>query len=273
MFTMFNLLHPLEYLRTCGRKNKMPGVKRTRAGLSVVTAPGRRFARTFRKRVARRKYARTKRGRVSPNYSFHRWITSVAGINVTTCSYDIGSSVLSATAANTTSAFSILFKLSDLPNVTEFTTLFDSYMITGVMMQIKMISNPYSAYPVNGSSSSATINSNNFFPTIWYVADHDDNTTLSLAQIKEYDKVRHKVLRPNQETNIMLRPTTLQQLYRSSVTTGYAENRRRQWLDIGATDIPHYGIKSVIDFEGLTPVGSFEFKINFKYYFKCKNVR
>lgn len=73
--------------------------------------------------------------------------------------------------------------------------------------------------------------------------------------------------------NIMLRPTTLNNVFRTSTTVGFAENRRRQWLDIAQTDIPHYGLKAVIDFEGLEPVGSFRFKINCKYFFKCKNVR
>jgi len=266
-------LGPSEYLRGEFIFNKMALGKRRRTGLSVPTAPGRRFQRTFRKRVSRRRYARTKRGRVLPNYSFHRWITTLGNINVTHCTYATDSSLLSATAAEPNCAFSVNFKFSDLPNANEFTTLFDSYMITGVLLQIKMVSNPYSAYPVNGTTSSATINSNNFFPTIWYTPDHDDNNNLTLAQIKEYDRARHKVLRPNQETNIMLRPTTLQQIFRTTLTTGYAENRKRQWLDIGATDIPHYGFKAVIDFEGLTPVGAFEFKINAKYFFKCKNVR
>lgn len=266
-----NLLPPLDYLSPDFFLIKMPGVKRARSGLSLVTAPGRRFVRTFRKRVTQRKYARGKRGRVYPNYSFHRWITSIGGINVTNCTYDTGTSVLTATSANTTCAFSVEFKLSDLPNLAEFTSLFDSYMITGCLLQIKMINSPDSFLAANSTNN--TGQQANWYPTIWYVADHDDSANLTLAQIKEYDRARHKVLRPNRETNVMLRPTTLQQVYRTSVTTGYAENRKRQWLDIATNDIPHYGFKSVIDFEGLSPAISYTFKINVKYYFRCKNVR
>lgn len=136
----------------------MPQVKRSSTGLVKYTAPGRRVQRTFRKRVARRSYSRGKRGRVLPNYTFHRWITVLSSPNVTNCTYDGASSILECTSTNSTCRFSTDFIFGDLPNFGEFTTLFDSYMITGVMFQIKMISNPYSAYPINGTTSSSTIN-------------------------------------------------------------------------------------------------------------------
>lgn len=255
--------------------------KRKRAGTYIG---GRRY----RRKLNRTRLRSAKRSRVvgrtrskygtRPNYSFHRWITtfgtSVGGfVNVTNCTYDGTDSFITCTSPNKTALFSLAFVLADIPNVSEFTALFDSYMLTGVMLQFKLIDNPDAAYPTNGESGSAVISKTNFFPTLWYVADHDDNNNVSLPAIKEFDRVRHKVLYPNRETNIMLRPTTLQQVYRSSVTTGYAENRKRQWLDIAATDIPHYGFKSVIDFEGLAPVGSYRIKVNAKYFFACKNVR
>lgn len=245
--------------------------KRKRSSSRSLTVYRRRSRPGFRKRVARRRYSRSKYGRVRPSYSFHRWVTSLADINVTGCTYDTGTSIISATAATASPAFSALFRLADVPNPAEFTTLFDSYMITGVMLQIKMINNPDGAWPLNSASS--TGNTANFYPTIWYVPDHDDHNTVTLAQIKEFERVRHKVLRPNTELNIMLRPTTLNQVFRSTLTTGYAENRKRQWLDLAQTDIPHYGIKLVLDFEGITPAASFSFKINAKYYFRTKNVR
>jgi hypothetical protein len=191
---------------------------------------------------------------------------------VTDCTYEVAQSVIRTTAAKSSSSFTFQFSLSDLPNVAEFTTLFDQYMITGVMLQIKMVNNPDGEYVIN--TNPLTGNNASFYPTLWYVADHDDRDTVSLAQIKEFDKVRHKVLRPNTEINIMLRPTTLTQIYRSALTTGYACNFKRQWLDVANTDIPHYGCKCVIDFEGVTPaVLQFDFKINARYFFKCKNVR
>lgn len=250
-------------------------VKRARSGLYVQTAPGRSMRRNFRKRVTKRKYSRAKRGRVLPNYTFHRWVTTLGGINVTDCTYATDTSVLTVTTTKTEPAFSLSFSLDDLPNKTEFTTLFDQYMITGVMLQIKMIPVPESSGPLNVDPTSATTyynNNVNWYPTIWYTPDHDDTTNLTLAQIKEYERVRHKVLSPRRETTIMLRPTILTQLYRTSVTTGYGVSGRR-FIDMGQTNVPHYGFKCVIDMEGQPPRRDFTFKINAKYYFRCKNVR
>jgi hypothetical protein len=214
-----------------------------------------------------------------PVHNFHRWLTAfdsgvgTSFVNVTNCTYDGTDSFITCTASQKTCSFSTAFQLRDLPNITDFTTLFDSYMIDKVLIQFKLIDNPDAAYPTNGSDTSSVISKTNFFPTIWYAPDNDDNNNVTLAQIKEFERVKHKVLYPNRETNILLRPTTLSQLYRSTTTTGYAENHKRQWLDLANTDIPHYGFKAVIDFEGLAPVGTYRIKINAKYFFKCKNCR
>jgi len=246
----------------------MPSYKRLRNG-----APARRRRATFRKRITRKRFTRGKRGRTLPNYSFHRWVTGLNGVSVnsSTCTYDGTTSILTYTGT-TESLAAMNFIFDDLPSKTEFTTLFDSYMITGVMLQIKMINNPDAVYYINSNNTSSG-NQSNWYPTIWYVTDHDDSTVTSLAALKEYAKVRHKVLRPNSELNIMLRPSTLSQVYRTALTTGYAENRKRQWLDIANTDIPHYGLKFAIDYEGLAPATAYKFKINAKFYFKCRTVR
>ena len=240
-----------------------------------------------RRRVMRRQ-ARAQRGRTvgrqmtrrgpRPSFAFHRWISTFQTgtgtlVNVTNCTYDGTDSFITCTATEKTCQLSLGFQLRDLPNVTEFVSLFDSYMITGVMLQFKLIDNPFAAYPTNGAEGSATISKTNFFPTIWYVPDHDDNNNVPLSQIKEFERVRHKVLYPNRETNIMLRPTTLGQVFLTSTTNAQIENRRRAWLDIANTNVPHYGFKSVIDFEGLAPVGAYRIKVNAKYFFRCKNVR
>lgn len=235
----------------------------------------RRMNRNMRGRIVGR--TRTRRG-TRPNFKFHRWISTFQTgtgtlVNVTNCTYDGTDSFITCTAAEKTAQFSLGFQLRDIPNVTEFTSLFDSYMLTGVMLQFKLMDNPDAIYELNPAVGSGVSNKNNFYPTIWYVPDHDDNNNVPLANIKEFERVRHKVLYPNRETNIMLRPTTLGQVFLTSTTSAVTENRRRSWLDMATTNIPHYGFKSVIDFEGLAPVGTYRIKVNAKYYFTCRNVR
>lgn len=240
--------------------------------------------------IGKRRYKRraTRRARVGrlgrrgfrmriPAHRFHRWITafnSTAGgsfVNLTNATYDGALSWIECNTTQRTASFSLAFQLNDLPGLTDFTQLFDTYMLTGVMLQFKLIDNPDALYISN--SDPVANNRCNFFPTVWYVSDDDDNNTVTLPAIKEFERVKHRVLYPNRELNIMLRPKTMTQLYRSSTTTGYATGKRAQWLDMAQVDIPHYGFKCVFDFEGLPLVQSFRIKVNAKYYFKCKNVR
>lgn len=265
----------------------MPGYKRKAPGAYIGGRPyvrrrvTRRFSRNTRGRVSGRSF--TKRG-ARPNFLFHRWVNTMptysailagSGIrnDTTNCSYNDVNGVLQGNGSSTPSSFNIAvsFAINDLPNWSEFNALFDQFRLNAVLFQIKMISN-------SDSSTGAGVNTanyGNYYPTIWYAPDHDDQAILTVAQLKEFEKVRHKVLRPNKECNIMLRPTTLQQVYNSSTTAGYACNFKKPWLDVATPGIPHYGLKFAIDFEGLnsTLVQGFSFKINAKYFFQCKNTR
>lgn len=248
--------------------------KRKRAGAYIGGRPYKR--RAVRKSRAPLRRGRKKFGLRIPDHKFHRWLTAfnsgvgTSFVNVSNCTYDGTDSFITCTASAKTCGLSLAFQLLDLPGLTDFSALFDTYKITGVMLQFKLMDNPDSSGNINDVGG---FQKNNFFPTIWYVQDDDDNNNMTLPQIKEFERVKHRVLYPNRETNIMLRPSVLQQLYRSSTTTGYGTGKRNQWLDMAQTDIPHYGFKCVIDFEGLTPAGTFKIKVNAKYYFSCKSVR
>jgi len=206
-----------------------------------------------------------------PTHSFHRWVTSVQNMNVLNCTYNTSLSLITMNTGQTECAFSISNVLADIPNVAEFTVLFDQYKLTGIKYQIKMVPNPDANYK---PGSTTTLNPVNYFPTIWYCADFDDNNTQTIAQIKEFERVKHKVLRPNQELNIFVRPKTLTQQFRTATTTGYAVDFKPHWLDMAQTDIPYYGLKAVVDMEGFSSsTDTMYLKINAKYYFKCKGTR
>jgi len=241
-----------------------------------VTAAGSARSKTKSRRqvAARRSYKVSARG-YTPDYRFHRWITAFgAGVNVTDCTYNTSTSTIEQNVSTASSLFSLYFQLADLPSVSEFSTLFDQYQITGVLVQIKMINNPDQNY-VPGSG--VTANVTNYYPTIWYAPDFDDNNNTSLAAIKEFDKVKHRVLKPNQELNIFVKPKTLGLVYRPGVTSAYSTQFQNQWIDMANTDVPYYGLKMVFDNEGITgssTVGlNYKYKINAKYYLRMKNVR
>jgi len=66
----------------------------------------------------------------------------------------------------------------------------------------------------------------------------------------------------------------LTQMYRTALTTGYAP-KRSTWIDMAQTDVPHYALKGVIDFENFNPPtgADYTFQCNIKYYFQCRNTR
>lgn len=235
--------------------------------------PKRRFRRAMRRSYGR---VRTRRG-LRPKFLFHRYCVAIptANFNISGGTYNsLGSSVLSINSGVQEMSFSSFFTLADLPNVSEFVNLFDLYKINCVVVTLKLTNDPSATSPPNTN----TANYGNYYPTVWYSPDHDDITAQTVSQLKEYEKVKHRVLRPNQELSIKLRPTTLGQQYRTAVTTGYVANYRKEWLDMSQTDIPHYGLKLAIDCEGITTavVAASQLpqvKVNVKYYISCKNTR
>lgn len=249
----------------------MPKRKR---GSSRAIVSSRPRSRSFRKRVSRMRTRVSRRMRVSRNYTFSRWLIqqNVVNMAVVGGTYTGASSILSCGASVTEVNVGQNYTLDSLPNVSEFTTLFDQYKIRKVICQIKMLNVPENTY----AAMSNNANYGNFYPTIWWVNDKDDSGPYTLAQIKEVQGVRHRVLRPNSELNMVCSPSILGQLYRTSITTGYKP--QKGWIDIGQTNVPHYANKFVIDLEGLNtsvldPLFLPRFKINYRMFFECKGVR
>ena len=209
-------------------------------------------------------------------HQHHRWGSiGSTWYNVTNdCTYTSTTGILLVNAGVVQAGFACAFQLNDIVNVSEFTQLYDQYKIKGVMVTIKMITNPDAQNQTLNIGGQA---STNFYPTIWYCPDHDDTTAPTLSFLKQYSRVKHKILRPNQEIKFFAKPNTLTQLYDGALATAYANTKGRPWVDMANPDVPHYGFKMAIDFEGLTTgaalTGQYQFKINCKYYIACKNAR
>jgi len=165
------------------------------------------------------------------------------------------------------------FKLTDLINYTEFTTLFDQYKILKVVFKLQLINNPDAAYPINTNASSATANSVNWFPKFWYIRDYDSGSSETISSMKERQGAKFFILRPNKEYSVALKPLVQVQTYKTSVSTGYAP--KRLWLDIADATVPHYGLKTVMDTLGVDPVDGtgFSYRYEIKFYVAFKGVR
>jgi len=184
-------------------------------------------------------------------HKFIRWGTSV-----------------NSTISTANQGYPLSFKFSDLINSSDFTTLYDRYRIDLVCIEFQLMTNPDSSYGFNA----ATANGANFYPKLWYKQDYDDDSTPTLAEIKQNSLTKCAVMEPNKIIRVFCKPAILAQTYRTTTTTGYAP-QWGVWIDMAQTDVPHYGVKWVMETNNVTPSTLFTYNYSVKYFFTCKDVR
>lgn len=149
--------------------------------------------------------------------------------------------------------FSSTFRLSDVPNASEFSNLYDQYKIRGIKWKLMVRSSDF--------ASGITA------PKVFTVVDYDDATApTNLNEILQYQNV--KVSQFGNTHARYLKPKITPQLgdlstliNMRSVGTG--------WVDMANTNVPHYGIKGII-----TPSSSaLAFDLHITYYLAFKSVR
>lgn len=130
--------------------------------------------------------------------------------------------------------FSLAFYLNELLQVNDITTLCDKYKI--IKAYVRVIPS-FTQNALGGLYS---------MPTISYITDGDDNTPPTTALIREKMGVKVKQFVNGRMVKMLVRPTTLGQVYQSAVATAYQVGGAR-WLDCNYSAVPHYGIKGVIN--------------------------
>lgn len=183
--------------------------------------------------------------------------------------YAAGTSVFDVTTVELSNNH--IFTLASVVNSSEFAQLFDQFRIDKVVVTYRLITNPDSSNILN--TAGAFPQASNWYPTVWSCVDYDDSSALNISEMKERIGVKNRVLKPNQKMTFVVRPKVLVQTYRTAVSTGYAP--KSMFVDMSTNDIPHYGLKTVIDMGGQNPIDTIPFKViqEFKYYFTCQNVR
>lgn len=195
------------------------GPRRKRARFSSVSRPVVRMSKKGRMRI---------RGTTNV-MTVHRWllpgqITIGAGSN----SYRV------AYAPN----------VGQLPDITQFASLFDQFRLLKVIFQVRMVNNPNLLQEPNSSTSPGI----GFYPDVYVTVDHDDSSLPTDPNyMMQYSKCKSGILKPNTWFTYSCRPTTNKQLYLTSATTSYAIEKNTTWIDIANSSTPYYGIKMVID--------------------------
>jgi len=244
-----------------------------------------RFSR--RKQVAKLRFPmrpsrgrRSKYGFPTQTHHFIRWVEYFNAVTSSTgIAYDTTGNNLTITGNGSLKEFDngFAFQINDLQSITELSNLYDQYRIDGVKFYIKMTSNPDAQYMPNGTQYGGSNNNSagNFYPTLWFVRDHDDNAASNVATLKQYTKAKHVVLKPNKEIGIFVKPSTLTEVKTASGGSSNLVNYGKPWLDIADLNVNYYGLKMAIDFEGLTVPNTmtWTFHVTAKYYVSMKNPR
>lgn len=209
----------------------------------------------YRKRTTRRVARRTGRGRSSvrranrahDTYYFKRSFAQIAP------------GAFSGNAAYTPYLNAYSFNLAQLPNVADFTALFDRYMITHIQLRFYLKIDP-----------SAQTASTASYPKLYYVKDYDDASAPgSLDVLREHSRCVQKVLHPNRPVIVNIKPAVLHEVFRTGVLTSYSP-KWKQYIDMANTNVEHYGLKWGIDDFTNT---NYKLDIEGKMWFQCKDIR
>lgn len=258
------------YVYSGPRPYYMPRPKRLRGGSYVPVAYRPRTSVTRSGRSARRRM-----GLRMPIYRYHRYVSGITS-NYAANYFDEASlpfSLYPSTTSQASYPISYSFKFSDIANNSEFSNLYDSYMITGVACYVKLVNNPDVTTPAGTGGGTATTP---VYPKLWYAIDGDDANVTDVSSLKEYGNVRCRTLQPNRITKIYV---PYPKIATSVLGTGAVRSagvNKPQWLDMAYTDVIHYGLKMALDFQGATINANsyyYRVKLEFKYYFRCKDTR
>lgn len=165
------------------------------------------------------------------------------------------------------------FSLTELPNYSEFGTMFDQYRICGVKVTWTPLTNAY------GSRQQGTgVNAPSYCPQLLTYIDLDDSTDPSIDAFADlFENSRVKVRSLDRPRSVFLRPRVINVIRNDTVPNdAYSLNPRKEWLDMGTPGILHYGLKSFINcptVSTITDDPTFRYQLSIKYYFQCRHVR
>lgn len=150
-----------------------------------------------------------------------------------------------------------------LPNVTEFSSLFDSWRLKKVVVRLD--------FPMGYSNSG--YNPGLILPQVVYVPDYNDAGTVSKSDLLQYPQVQVHNFNKDGYTPLMFEfsPRALQEVSSGLVSTGYSNLSQNTWLRTSNMDVQHYGVKMYFDFFNQTVNLSFPFEFSIWYELEFTN--
>jgi len=188
------------------------------------------------------------------------------------------------------------FRFNQLPNFSEFTALFDQYRINKLKILIVPnitgldgVNMPYGGEYTQPDTD--TVVRNVVWPkglfNIHSVIDYDDTnmTNYTIAQLMQYST--YKMTRGNRMHTRYWTPAISTGVYDGGVNAAPGGHEFRKWIDLSETDVPHFGVKAMIDpgpvwmpgvpANGMLPANynvlELQARVYLTAYFECKGVR
>lgn len=162
--------------------------------------------------------------------------------------------------------------LTQIPQYTELTALYDYYKINYVVYKVTWISTNVSAIESADTSVGAPI-------LYWYI-DRDDvsphaSSAAGLNEMRAVSSCKRFAFTPDRrQCTIKFKPNTLSTQYVSGLASAYAIDYRK-WIDCNNSEIPYWGTKMM--FHTPSPTGSPTranyFEIEATYYMSFKQPR
>jgi len=167
----------------------------------------------------------------------------------------------SGAATPVNNLLALAFRLDDLPDYTEFTSLFDQYVILGV--QVRITPRASNAVVSGGAS--------NLGPQVIYVAKDCSDIVLpaDIQTLREYETVREfsVTTMTNRKWTIGHSPRVAIAGY-SGAFSGYT-SPTMTWIDLQSPSVQHYGLKLGVP-AGQAGGSTTQYDMDFKYHIACR---
>lgn len=141
------------------------------------------------------------------------------------------------------------FSLSDLPEYTYYTNIYDQYRLIGVKQKF-IFGQTVALAPAEIEASQPNFANAGIF---YFCVDYDDaSSPTSVAQILNYQNSTYKHALGTYTT--AFKPRVALAAY-SGAFTSYANTSGKQWMDCNSPNVEYYGSKWAIDYTGFAITG------------------
>lgn len=132
----------------------------------------------------------------------------------------------------------------NLPNTSEFISLFDNWRLAGVTIRIDT--------PLGISNS--LISPGALIPQVLYAPDYNDSTGVTRADLLQFPQLKVHNFMKDGYTPLMFEfhPVPLRDVAGSGILTSYSPMASAPWVRTADFTTPHYGLKFFFDFFGAT---------------------